>query len=43
MKELGQPGDWFFNVAGNAPLPTLDKSTIDSYRDWRDYKDFPQL
>ena len=43
MKEYGQPGDWFFNVAGNAPLPTLDKSTIDSYRDWRDYKDFPQL
>lgn len=40
MKERANPGAWFFNVAGDPPKPTLDKSTIDSYRDWRDYRDF---
>ena len=40
MVKHGQKGDWFFSVAGNAKLPTIDKSKIDSYRDWRDLKDF---
>ena len=39
MTKLGQQGDWFFNVAGNSKLSTLDKSKINSYRDWRDYSD----
>ena len=40
MVKHGKQGDWFFSVAGNAKLPTIDKSKIDSYRDWRDLKDF---
>lgn len=40
MVKHGKQGDWFFSVAGNAKLPTIDKSNIDSYRDWRDLKDF---
>ena len=40
MVKYGKKGDWFFSVAGNAKLPTIDKSTIDSYRDWNDLKDF---
>ena len=40
LKEHGANGDWFFNVAGDPPKPTLDKSTIDSYRDWGDHRDF---
>lgn len=40
MLDYGKPGDWFFNVAGNAEKPTIDKSTIDSYRDWNDKRDF---
>jgi len=40
MVKHGQKGDWFFNVAGNANKPTIDKKTIDSYRDWNDLKDF---
>lgn len=36
----GDPGDWFFNVAGNARKPSIDKSTINSYRDWNEYRDF---
>jgi hypothetical protein len=36
----GVEGDWFFNVAGNAPKPTIDKTSIDSYRDWNDLRDF---
>lgn len=40
MNRFGNQGDWFFNVAGNAPKPTIDKTKIDSYRDWRDYRDF---
>lgn len=38
MVKHGKQGDWFFSVAGNAKLPTIDKSSIDSYRDWRDLK-----
>lgn len=34
MIKNGQKGDYFFSVAGNAPLPTIDKTLIASYRDW---------
>lgn len=40
MLKYGLEGDWFFNVAGNAEKPIIDKSSIDSYRDWNDLKDF---
>jgi len=40
MVKYGQEGDWFFSVAGNANMPTIDKSLIDSYRDWNDLRDF---
>lgn len=40
MLEHGKEGDWFFSVAGNAPKPTIDKSSINSYRDWNDLRDF---
>ena len=40
MVKYGEKGDWFFNVAGNANQPTIDKKTIDSYRNWNDLKDF---
>lgn len=40
MVKHGKQGDWFFSVAGNAKLPTIDKSKIESYRDWRDLRDF---
>lgn len=43
MREHGLPGDWFFSVAGEAPLPTINPSSIVSYRDWRDYSDFKFL
>jgi hypothetical protein len=40
MNRYGKDGDWFFNVAGEAPLPTIDKKLVHSYRDWNDLKDF---
>ena len=40
MVKYGQKGDWFFNVAGNANKPKINKKDIDSYRDWNDLKDF---
>lgn len=40
MKKYGNPGDWFFNVAGNAEKPTIDKKQINSFRDWNDLRDF---
>ena len=40
LREYGQLGDWFFNVAGNAPKPLIDKTLIKSYRDWGDKSDF---
>lgn len=40
LNKYGKKGDWFFNVAGNAELPSIDKSKINSYRDWNDLKDF---
>ena len=38
MKELGQPGALMWNVAGNVK-PSMDKSIIDSYRDWGEIRD----
>jgi len=40
MVKYGKQGDWFFSVAGNANIPTIDKTLIDSYRDWNDLRDF---
>lgn len=40
INKYGNEGDWFFSVAGNAKLPILDKSLVDSYRDWNDLRDF---
>lgn len=40
MNKFGKFGDWFFNVAGEAEKPTIDKKLINSYRDWNDLKDF---
>ncbi len=40
LNKYGNKGDWFFSVAGNAKTSTIDKSLIDSYRDWNDLKDF---
>ena len=43
MTRYGKDGDWFFNVAGNAPETTLLEEDIDSYRDWRDLRDFKDI
>lgn len=40
LTKYGSKGDWFFNVAGESEKPTIDKTLIDSYRDWNDLKDF---
>jgi hypothetical protein len=40
MNKYGEPGDWFFNVAGQAPETSLLPSQVDSYREWNDLKDF---
>lgn len=40
MNKYGKEGDWFFSVAGNARKSTIDKSLVNSYRDWNDLKDF---
>lgn len=40
MNKFGKFGDWFFNVAGEAEKPTIEKRLINSYRDWNDLKDF---
>lgn len=39
----GEEGDWFFNVAGNAPSTSVLPEDIDSYRDWNDLKDFENV
>lgn len=39
LNRYGNKGDWFFNVAGIAPTPKIDKSCINSYRDWKDLSD----
>lgn len=43
MNRYGNKGDWFFSVAGEAPSPTLSSKSIDSYRDWNDFKDLKAL
>jgi len=43
MMKYGREGDWFFNVAGDAPKPTLKWEDVDSYRDWGDFKDFKRV
>ena len=40
LLKYGNVGDWFFNVAGHAPAHSVDKNSIDSYRDWNDLRDF---
>ena len=40
MNLHGTQGDWFFNVAGHAPKPKIDKASINSYREWKDMGDF---
>jgi len=40
LKSHGQPGDWFWNVAGNMPKPTIKPKDIDSSREWGDFRDF---
>ena len=40
MKQHGKPGDWFWNVAGNMPKPTIKPKDIDSSREWGDFRDF---
>lgn len=43
FKLMAEEDAWFFNVAGEA-LPTfLKPEEVDSYRDWRDLKDFPEI
>jgi hypothetical protein len=39
IKQYGQPGDWFWNVARNMPTPTIKAADIDSQREWRDFSD----
>ena len=36
----GSKGDYFFSVAGNAQPTTVMPEDVDSYRDWRDLRDF---
>ena len=43
LSRYGKEGDWFFNVAGNAPLSSLPADEVDSYRDWNDLKDFKEI
>jgi hypothetical protein len=39
LKEHGNPGDWFWNVAANMPKPNIKVEDIDSDRAWGDNKD----
>lgn len=40
IKKFGKQGDWFWNVAGNMPKPSIKPKDIDSNRAWGDFKDF---
>lgn len=40
LNRYGKPNDWFFNVAGNAPKPTIQCEDVNSYREWGDKSDF---
>lgn len=42
LKENGNPGDWFWNVAANMPKPSIKVEDIDSDRVWGDHKDMQQ-
>jgi hypothetical protein len=42
LKENGNPGDWFWNVAANMPKPNLKVEEVDSDRVWGDHKDMQQ-
>jgi len=39
LKENGNPGDWFWNVAANMPKPSLKVEDVDSDRVWGDHSD----
>ena len=39
LKEHGNPGDWFWNVAANMPKPNIKVEDIDSDRAWGDQRD----
>lgn len=44
MREWGDKGDWFFSVAGHAPVAQHMKAEdVDSYRDWNDLSDFKNV
>lgn len=43
MNRFGDKGDWFFSVAGNAPSAVTQADEVDSYRDWRDLRDFKMI
>lgn len=40
LNKYGEKGDWFFSVAGDSDKTTIPESSVDSYRDWNDLKDF---
>jgi hypothetical protein len=42
LKENGNPGDWFWNVAANMPKPNLKVEDVDSDRVWGDHRDMKQ-
>jgi hypothetical protein len=42
LKENGNHGDWFWNVAANMPKPNLKIEEVDSDRVWGDHKDMKQ-
>jgi len=42
LKENGNPGDWFWNVAANMPKPNLKVEDVNSDRVWGDHKDMQQ-
>jgi len=42
LKENGNPGDWFWNVAANMPKSNLKIEEVDSDRVWGDHKDMKQ-
>jgi hypothetical protein len=42
LKENGNSGDWFWNVAANMPKPNIKIEEVDSDRVWGDHKDLKQ-
>jgi hypothetical protein len=43
FENFASEGAYFFNVAGNAPLPIMAHEEVDSYRAWNDLRDFKFL